>query len=222
MVRVRAAIRRTARGLTSARHSSIHARCCDQRACRRAEVTASEPWLSATPTSVDGNGLGRYTVTANGTGLDVGSYSGFVRFSSTSGTVNVSVLMEVVDVTGEPSAGLQSVLLIDPVTNETLAQVEVQAEGSSVVYRFDGVAVGEYIVLSGTDLNNDGFICDPAEACGAYPVENAPVPIVVTDGGVVEGLDFLVTYRAGVPVTASSKATSKDVRPELRRRRIMR
>jgi len=186
-------------------------------------VTASEPWLSAAATSVDENGLRFYTLTVDRTGLSAGSYSGFVRFSPTTGDpVEVNVLMEVVDVTGEPSAGLQYVLLIDPVTNEALAQVEVQAEGTSVAYRFDGVAVGEYIVLSGTDLNNDGFICDPAEACGAYPVENAPVPIVVTDNGVVEGLDFLVTYRAGVPITASSKTTSKDVRPELRRRRIMR
>ena len=98
--------------------------------------------------------------------------------------------------------------------------MEVLADGSSVAYQFDGVPSGEYIVISGTDLNNDGFICDPAEACGAYPVENAPETIVV-DGAVTE-IDFLVAYRIGVPITAGSKATSKDVRPELRRRRIMR
>ena len=88
------------------------------------------------------------------------------------------------------------------------AQVEVQADGTTVSYQFDGVASGEYIVLSGTDLDNDGSICDPAEACGAYPVENAPETIVVDDG-VVDGLDFLVTYRTGVPTTASSRAVSK-------------
>ncbi len=141
-------------------------------------------------------------------GLAVGSYSGFVEFSSNGGTARVNVLMEIVEVSGQPSAGNHYILLIDAATDEPCAQVEVQADGTSVAYQFDGVASGEYIVLSGTDLNNDGFICDPAEACGAYPVENAPEPIVVDDG-VVGGLDFLVTYRTGVPTTASSSVVLK-------------
>jgi len=105
-------------------------------------------------------------------------------------------------------------------TDEVRHQLEVFADASSVEYQFAGVVPGEYIVISGTDLNNDGFICDEAEACGAYPVENSPETIVVD--GAVTGIDFLVAYRTGVPTTAGSTATSKDVRPELRRRRIMR
>jgi len=183
-------------------------------------VTASEPWLSATATSVDANGLGVHTVSVNRTGLAEGSYSGSVDFASDGGTVSVSVIMEVAPITGEPSAGMQYILLVDPVTNDTLAQVEVQADGSSVAYQLDAVPAGEYILLSGTDLNNDGFICDPAEACGAYPVENAPVPIVVGDG-VVDGLDFLVAYRTGVPTSSGSKSTSKGLPPVTRHRRII-
>ena len=95
----------------------------------------------------------------------------------------------------------------------------MQADGTSVPYRFEGVASGEYLLLSGTDLNNDGFICDPGEACGAYPVENAPVTIVVD--GAVEGLDFVVTYRAEVPTTASSTGALKGLRRDLRQRRII-
>ena len=77
---------------------------------------------------------------------------------------------------------------------------------------------GDYIVISGTDLNNDGFICDAAEACGAYPVESAPAPIVVD--GTVAGIDFLVAYRTGVPTSASSEAVSGGAPPGLRRLRI--
>ncbi len=173
-----------------------------------AGVAPSEPWLSASATSVDANGLGRYTLSVSRSGLAVGSYSGFVEFSSNGGTARVNVIMEVVAVSGQPSAGMQYILLIDAATDEVVAQMEVQADGTSVPYRFDGVASGEYILLSGTDLNNDGSICDPAEACGAYPVENAPETIVV-DEGVVDGLDFLVTYRTGVPTTASARAVLK-------------
>jgi serine protease len=184
------------------------------------EVTATEPWLSTTPTSVDANGLGRYTLAVNRAGLAVGSYSGVVEFTSSAGPVQVNVLMEVAAASGEPSAGRQYILLVDPATDETRAQVEVQAEGSSVAYQFEQVPSGEYIVLSGTDLNNDGFICDPAEACGAYPVESQPQLIVVGDAGVVNGLDFLVAYRTGVPTSSGSTSASKDVRPVKRYRRI--
>jgi serine protease len=187
-------------------------------------VTPSETWLSVTATSsVDANGLGPYAIAVDRAGLAVGSYSGFVEFTSNGsngGTVRVDVLMEVAAASGEPDAGMQYILLIDAATDEVRAQVEVLADGSSVAYQFDGVAPSEYIVISGTDLNNDGFICDEAEACGAYPVENSPETIVVD--GAVTGIDFLVAYRTGVPTTTGSKAASKDVRPELQRRRIMR
>ena len=99
-------------------------------------------------------------------------------------------------------------------------QVEVQADGSSIHTSSTGVPRASTLVISGTDLNNDGFICDPAEACGAYPVENAPETIVV--GRSRHGVDFLVAYRIGVPSASGSKSTSKDVRPVQRRRRIMR
>ncbi len=159
--------------------------------------------------------------TVDRTGLAVGSYSGFVEFTSANGgTERVDVLMEVAAASGEPDAGMQYILLVDAATDEVLTQVEVLADGSSVAYEFEGIPSGEYIVISGTDLNNDRFICDPAEACGAYPVENAPETIVVD--GAVTGIDFLVAYRTGLPTTAGSKAASKDVRPEQRRRRIMR
>lgn len=188
-----------------------------------ASVTTAEQWLSVTPTSVDANGLGRYRVTVSRTGVAVGSYSGFVEFTSNGsdgGTERVNVLMEVAVASGEPDAGMQYILLVDAATDDVLVQVEVLADGSSVAYEFESIPSGEYLVISGTDLNNDQFICDPAEACGAYPVENAPETIVVD--GAVTGIDFLVAYRTGVPTTTASKAASKDVRPELRRRRIMR
>src|SRR5688572_22285884 len=185
-----------------------------------ATVTTPEQWLSVTPTSVDANGLGRYRVTVSRTGLAVGSYSGFVEFTSNGGTERVDVLMEVAAASGEPDAGMQYILLVDAATDEVLTQVEVLADGSSVAYEFENIPSGEYLVVSGTDLNNDGFICDAAEACGAYPVENAPETIAVD--GAVTGIDFLVAYRTGLPTTAGSKAASKGVRPEQRRRRIMR
>jgi serine protease len=169
-------------------------------------VTETQPWLTVTATSVDGGGLGEYTATVDRAGLAPGTYNGTIVFSSDGGTVNVSVLMDVGAATGGPSAGRQYILLTDPVTGATLDQIDVLAEGTSVPYLFPGVPPGEYILISGTDLNNDQFICDPAEACGAYPVESAPVPIVVGEDGLA-GLDFVVSYRSGTPSTTNARSS---------------
>jgi serine protease len=187
------------------------------------DVTASEPWLSVTPTEVDADGLGRYTIGVDRAGLADGTYSAVVTFTWTGDTVevtDVNVLMQVAPVSGEPNAGMQHVLLLDPDTGDTLARVDVLADASSVQYRFEDVESREYIIVSGTNLNNDGFICDPAEACGAYPVESAPQTIVVDSD--VEGLDFVVTYRTGVPTTASAGSASKHVRTYPQRAQIVR
>ena len=45
---------------------------------------------------------------------------------------------------------------------------------------------------------------------------------MVGDDGVVDGLDFLVAYRTGVPTSSGSKSASKGVRPVMRQRRIIR
>jgi serine protease len=179
-------------------------------------VSPSAPWISVSATSVDANGLGLYTVTVDRTSLPIGSFSGFILFTSNGGTGRVDVLIEVAAASGEPNAGRQYILLLDPETNENLAQVDVEARGSSVPYLLEGVASGQYILLSGTDMNNDGFVCDPAEGCGAFPVESAPVPITVD--GAETGFDFVVSYRTGVPTSASSTGT-KEVRKEIRPRR---
>jgi serine protease len=192
-------------------------------------VTATQPWLSATESQVNADGLGRYTLSVNRSGLAEGSYSGVVTFAWNGETangepvsgepVNVNVLMEVTPVSSEPDAGQQYILLLDPDTSDNLAQVEVLADASSVPYRFEDVQSREYIVLAGTDLNNDGFICDPAEACGAYPVESAPQTISVDDD--IAGLDFVVTYRSGVPTSASADSAAKQVRGYPRRAKIV-
>ena len=127
--------------------------------------------------------------------------------------------MEVAPVTGEPSAGMQYVLLIDPATDESRGQVEVQADGSSVAYQFDGAAPASTSFCPAPISTTTGSSAsDPAEACGAYPVENAPVSIVVSDGAVVGGVDFLVAYRTGVPTSSSSKSASKTCGRDATRR----
>ena len=60
-------------------------------------------------------------------------------------------------------------------------------------YQFDGVSPGEYFVVSGTDLDNDGLICDAGEACGAFPTVALPSSVRITNEDVT-GVDFVGNF----------------------------
>jgi serine protease len=108
------------------------------------------------------------------------------------------VLVQVTAATLPPDGGRQYVVLLEPATRAAAGpQSAVDVSGTSTAYRVDDVAAGSYLVVAGTDMNNDGSICDDGEACGAYPVE--PEPAVVTVGsGDVAGIDFTTAFRTNV------------------------
>jgi len=179
-------------------------------------LATSASWIQVSAAGVDGNGLGRYQIRVERGALAAGVYSGWVDFASTVGTKRVSVLIQVATSQGQPDTGRQYVLLVDSDLLVAAEQVEVQASGESVPYRFGFVDTGDYYVVSGTDLNNDGFICDDGEACGAYPVEIDPLPVSVE--GERMGLDFASTYRTGLQAASASAASESVASREYRRR----
>ncbi len=165
-------------------------------------VTSSAPWLAATALDVDDNGLGRYEIRVSREALEPGVYSGSLGLSSSAGQVQVNVLMQVTAVAGQPNAGFQYVLLVDPDSLATEERIVVDARGERVAYRFASLDSGTYFVVGGTDMDNDGFICDDGEACGAYPVDNEPLEVTVE--GPVSGLDFTSTFRTSLDPAAAT------------------
>jgi serine protease len=152
---------------------------------------------------VDADGLGNYAVTVQRGALPAGSYSGWVDFASSAGTRRLGVLMQVAAAgSGGADAGQQYVLLLEPQTEDTLDVAEVRALGERVPYRFDEVDFGDYLLAAGTDMNNDGYICDDGEACGAWPVESRLE--VVTVDGERTGLDFSTSYRTSLQSAATT------------------
>ncbi len=150
-------------------------------------------WLSVTPTEVNANGLGSYTVTVRREGLVDGVYSATIRFGSNANAVQVPVIVQVANNLSAGAIGQQFVLLIDPDTGETVADVAAvrQADGS-YTYTLPNITAGTYEIYSGTDSNNDQFICDTGESCGAYLTTDAPISVVVN--GNQTGLDFVVGF----------------------------
>lgn len=138
-------------------------------------------WLTLTKVSVDTNGIGSYAVTVDRGGLAVGTYTANITFTSTGGNKTVPVIMQVPDANTSltADAGYHYVLLVDPKTSDTVATVAAAVSNGVYQFTFKDVAAGSYQIMAGTDMNNDGFICDTGEACGAYTTLDLPTTISV-------------------------------------------
>ena len=126
------------------------------------------------------------------------------------------MLIQVLDSTVTGHAGLIYVQLINIDTDEVVDQIEVDAVAGSATYRFSGIEPGNYLVIGGSDMNNNDLICDGGEACGLYPEENQPLVLEIDSSRT--DLDFPVSYAYETPASASSvdsAATSRDSYPKV-------
>lgn len=169
-------------------------------------VVADAAWLGVVIAAgnMDPNGLGEYEVTINRAGLNDSSYLGTITFNlSTGATLEVQVSMDVgvVDKTGD--TGTIYMLLLDS-SNKVVDQVFAVDSGNGIFdYSFTDVAAGSYRIVGGSDIDNDLFICQLAEACGGYPIINALSTIEVVDTDIT-GLNFVVDILANFGASSLS------------------
>jgi serine protease len=157
----------------------------------------SAPWLSLVAADVDGAGLGRYRATVNRTvvGPSPKSYAATIDVVSSAGTAHLPVVMRVGGMTSS-DAGFQYVLLVDSESLEPIDEVAVGPVDGTYSYAFANVPQGNYLVIAGTDLDNDSLICDPGEACGSYPTLDLPTPVTVDHD--ITGADFGTAFRQSI------------------------
>ncbi len=98
------------------------------------------------------------------------------------------------------NAGRHYVLLVNstPVNGQysTVAEAVVEAENGQYPFSLslDGVEPGNYFLVAGTDLDNDGLICHAGEACAEYPVSGLRQEITITGDSSVKGLRMTTSY----------------------------
>ncbi|MGB5063504.1 MAG: S8 family serine peptidase, partial [Candidatus Competibacter sp.] len=150
-------------------------------------------WLSVTPIQVNTDGTGRYTVAVQRENLADGVYSAMVTFSSSANTIPVNVIMQVANHLSAGSVGQQYVLLVKPESGETVkdAAGQLQPDGS-YTFTLSDIPAGAYQIFTGSDVNNDLFVCDAGESCGAYITLDTPVTVEVDRD--LSGLDFVSGY----------------------------
>jgi len=161
-------------------------------------VSADAPWVtvsqsrsdSAAGTWVYAVGIDRQTLAATTTAATA---EATLTVQTTEGMgPTVSVLARQGVAPGTPDAGVVYVLFVDPRSGATRYQAGPLANGGNGAYpwRIDSVSTGSYRIAAGTDLDGDGTICDPGEACGAYPVLGNVSPVSID--GSRSDLDFVV------------------------------
>jgi serine protease len=170
------------------------------------DLSASEPWLQVNAANVGGDGLGEYTVSVDRASLPPGIYSAQINARSSVNNLAVQVLVSAGGVDTGADLGVIYVLLYDPLSDETVAQRAVSSNGLGYPFQFINVPAGEYELVAGTDADNDLFICDAGEACGAWLTVDQPIRITVN--GDVPGLNFPVEYLVALPTVTDVAANA--------------
>ncbi len=173
--------------------------------------TATGSWLSAqavpagTSTSTD---TGWITVTTDPTGLADGLYQGSVEVVSNGGSRTLAVTLSVGD---EPTVVDVDifVLVVDAVSFETLAQRIVNPT-RVLDYSISGLPAGNYLLVAGSDDDNDGFICGDQDVyCSLYPTLDQPQVISVSEGQTLTGLDLTMQTGFGGQSAGSDSSGSR-------------
>jgi serine protease len=179
--------------------------------------TADEGWLAISPSSVDADGLGTYTATVNRAVLADGTYTASITFPSTANDVVVNVIMQVQTVTVTGNLGRLYVLLLDPDTLELdpALQTGVNVNNGRYIFTISNVPAGTYYLYAGSDPNNDSFICDDGEACGAYLT--LAQPSIITVDRDLSGLEFTAQYNVNFTLGSQVKTTDNFIGFPIRR-----
>jgi serine protease len=177
------------------------------------------PWFDGTLVdATPSNGIveDRLDVTVNRTGLQNGVYQtrltlNYVDVANGSALVSVDIDFRIQVGASPASNDTVFIVLVDPETLEARFQVQTTA-GSSFEFAMGSITPGTYLLVAGTDRDNDGFIGDPGELFGAWPSLDAPQAIVIGPGDNLTGRDFAM----------EDLATMMSVGPEAGLRAVIR
>jgi serine protease len=173
------------------------------------QVISDAPWLRPTPGNIDADGLGSYLLRVDRSGLMDGTHFATVRFLSDASEFLVSVVMQKTSLDLAADAGLHYILLIDATTDTPIRFVMVSAVGGEYAFSMANVAAGQYQIIAGTDSDNDNFLCDGGEACGAYRTLDSPDVILINSDRT--DLDFVSGFRVNLfSTSAAAEPASLD------------
>ena len=157
-------------------------------------ITASEPWLSYQSSSVDANGMGDYEILVDRSAITVdGTYGATLTIDSDANDISVNIIMQVSSVNLTADAGLHYIILVNADDTSVLPATVLTVDNGVYEFVIGNVPTGQYRLFAGTDSDDDDFLCDTGEACGAYRTLDSPD--VLNVNGDMSGLDFISGFR---------------------------
>jgi serine protease len=113
-------------------------------------------------------------------------------------SVRIPVIAQLISDEQARNAGTHFVLLVETTPDDdgfywAEAQVAVEASDGSYRFRFESwdgeeprrlneVRPGDYYLVAGTDIDGDGIICQPGEACAEFPISGLREVITIEEG----------------------------------------
>jgi serine protease len=171
-------------------------------------IGSNVPWLTGTGGGQDG--LGRYTLSVNRSGLPSADYIGAIRIEATNGTVTtVPVGMRVGPRETAGKAGRIYALLIDAITLQVVKEIDASAASGTAALSYTSIYPGLYYLLYGTDNDNDFIICDEGEFCGSVPEGVSAPPINIR--GVNLNVPFAPLYPDVSGIGSNSSNNQKRI-----------
>lgn len=142
-------------------------------------IDTADIWLAVEPAETDEDGLGSYSVNLDRNLIPIGSHRSSITISSNAGTTTIQVILQQADpdMQGSGDAGLLYMLLVNAHSGQVEQEASAHVQAGEYVYKFSQVPPGDYQIYSGSDADNDLFICDAGEACGAWPVLDSQAAI---------------------------------------------
>lgn len=170
-------------------------------------VSSTATWLSIDSSNANPDGTGDYLLTADRSGLGDAVYSEHIIVDlDGADNLNVPATLQVqTSAIVTADAGFLFLLLLDADTFEFVQQVDIDLDNGIYPYQFNNVPYGEYVLIGGSDVDNDFVICGVGESCGNYPTNEQPLRIVVDQN--LDNLNFLA---AMVTEFISSSSTQAD------------
>lgn len=155
-----------------------------------ASLQGGQRWLRAY--SLNGDSHDCYLLVVERGGLDVGTYSDTVTVSyesaegeeAVTSTLDVSMSVDTVDDRGE--LGAIYAVLVPADGNDDLFTprdpVFIKLDSANVEFQINYVRPGDYYLYAGTDIDNNGRICEPGEICGSFGGLESPEVIMLEYG----------------------------------------
>jgi len=118
-------------------------------------------------------------------------------------------LLSVADAS-ESELGQVYLLLIDPATDQVVAQTLATFEDDGYRFVLPPIPVGQYQIFAGTDLDNDLLICDAGEACGSFLTIDQPLTVDISADR--DDIEFPIEYLLAIPTEASNQSNESGQR----------